>query len=299
MRTRREDRSDYDDRPYSFFDDDNEDRGWFDRVRDSASRWWHGPGADDRMADDRRTWHEEEEHRRRFMHDEADRLREARRRDDERRYREQRMFERERLDRFGARRERFRDDRRPFDDDRARFEADHRRSYDDRDRFYADRDRDREEEDYRDRDADYRVQQFASYGRDSDDRSPQFNRQHDRHGELGRRGDSRPYDRGPRPPDHADERDRRSLSRRDADWHDRYPPDRQRYPVGNAYDQRLAYDRERERFERHRADRYRAGERDHVDLEDDGYHRPRRFDPFEHDDIRRAISRFRDRDRRR
>ena len=89
----------------------------------------------------------------------------------------------------------------------------------------------------------------------------------------------------------ADERDRWMYARRDADWRERYASDR--YPSGNAYDQRLAYDRERERFERYRDDHYRFGDRDYMfDRDGDGYPRHRRYDPFEHDDIRRGISRF-------
>jgi hypothetical protein len=232
MRTRREDRSDYDDRPYWNYDDEHE-----------------------------------EELRRRFIHDEVERLREARMLDDERRYREERMFERDRFERDwdDERRERYFDDRRErFEDPRDRF-ADERRErfVDDRQRYFADRERRMHEP-------------RESRGR----------------GYIGHR------ERGPHPYDHADERDRWMYARRDADWRARYASDR--YPSGNPYDQRLAYDRERERFERYRDDRYRFGDRDYMfDRDTESLPRPRRYDPFEHDDIRRGISRFHDRDRRR
>lgn len=96
-----------------------------------------------------------------------------------------------------------------------------------------------------------------------------------------------------------DEVERRAYHR---GWEDarRYYSERPLYPIGNVHDQRRAYDREREHFERHQDDRYRFGDRDHMfERDDGGYHRQRRSDPFERDDMRRAISRFRDRDRRR
>ena len=162
-------------------EDEDEDRGWFDRVRDTASRWFRGREDEDEDRD--------YERRGRWTSHDDDHMRFGRQED-------WHMRDRDEDDRGWRSRTRDEDDRGWRS--RSRFDRDEDRQGMGRmgmsRRGYADRDWQSDDRRMRG-DEDYRRRQFASHDRDEDDRGDQFNRMRDERYTMGRRGDQGPFGR--------------------------------------------------------------------------------------------------------